>query len=216
MANVKTPPLTTTSYAILGQLAWGEATTYELVKAMRRNLRYLWPRAESRIYEEAKRLVDVGYLAARTGATGKRPRTSYSITQAGLDALQAWLAQPARGAFTLEHEPILRVFLGGRGQPEDLLATVAAVRTQAEEMLAIGRPLADEYFDHVHPQQHEVHLRALTFDFLYRWALLNKDWAARAEQEISRWQTVELDPSKEHRALGRLRETLAIDKQTQR
>src|SRR4051794_5228200 len=27
------PALTTTTYAILGQLAWGEATTYELVKA---------------------------------------------------------------------------------------------------------------------------------------------------------------------------------------
>lgn len=38
-----------TTYAILGQLAWGEAARYELVKAMRRNLRSCGsgPRAES-------------------------------------------------------------------------------------------------------------------------------------------------------------------------
>jgi hypothetical protein len=37
MARVNGSP-TTTRYAILGQLAWGEATTYELMKAMGRNL----------------------------------------------------------------------------------------------------------------------------------------------------------------------------------
>ena len=65
--------LTTTSYAILGQLAWGEATTYELVKAMGRNLRFMWPRAESRIYEEAKRLVVAGLGAGRPAPPARPP-----------------------------------------------------------------------------------------------------------------------------------------------
>ena len=64
MARVKGAS-TTTTYAILGQLVWGEATTYELVKAMRRNLRYTWPRAESRIYQEATRLVDASLATSR-------------------------------------------------------------------------------------------------------------------------------------------------------
>ncbi len=68
-------PLTPTSYAILRQLAWGEATTYELVKAMGRNLRYMWPRAESRIYDEAKRLTAAGLHAGdRDDRRGRVPR----------------------------------------------------------------------------------------------------------------------------------------------
>ena len=44
-------------------------------------------------------------------------------------------------------------------------------------MLAIGDSLAGEYLAGEHPQQEEVHLRALTFDYLYRWAQLNREWA---------------------------------------
>ena len=204
---------TTTTYAILGQLAWGDATTYELVKAMRRNLRFMWPRAESRIYEEARRLEEAGLVVAREGATGRRKRTVYSITDAGLAALRDWLAAPA-GSISLENEPLLRVFLGGRGRPEDLLAAVAAVREHAEGMLAIGTPLAQEYLDGTHPQQHEVHLRALSFDYLYRWALFNREWAERAEAEIARWSDTEPDEDKHRRALARIRDVVQLSSAT--
>src|SRR5436305_15165628 len=105
------PVLATTSFGILGQLAWGEASTYELVKAMSRNLRFIWPRAESRIYDEAKRLVAAGLATAREGHTGRRRRTVYAITRAGREALSAWLATPPAGAMSLESEPLLRVIL---------------------------------------------------------------------------------------------------------
>jgi PadR family transcriptional regulator, regulatory protein AphA len=198
------PALTTTSYAILGQLAWGEATTYELVKAMGRNLRFMWPRAESRIYDEAKRLVTARLATAREGATGRRRRTVYAITPAGHAALRDWLAAPA-GSIALEHEPLLRVFLGRDGEPGDLLAAVAAVREHAEAMLAIGTSVADDYLDRRHPQQDEVHLRALTFDYLYRWALFNRDWARRTEAELRRWDDTAPDAAKHRRALARIR-----------
>ena len=199
--------LSTTSYAILGQLAWGDATTYELVKAMRRNLRYIWPRAESRIYQEAKRLLNAGLVTASVGSTGRRRRTVYSITPAGRDALRTWLAGPV-GTITLEHEPLLRIFLGREGTPDDLLRALEAVRDHAEAMLAIGRPLGSEYLERVHPQQLEVHLRALSFDYLFNWALLNRDWASRAHREIARWADTEPDAEKQRRALRRIRQTL--------
>ncbi len=214
MARSKRAATTTTTYAILGQLAWGDATTYELVKAMRRNLRFMWPRAESRIYEEAKRLEDAGLVAAREGSTGRRKRTVYSITDAGLAALREWLASPA-GPISLENEPLLRVFLGGRGRPEDLLRAVAAVSAHAEGMLAIGTPLAQEYLDGTHPQQDEVHLRALSFDYLYRWALFNREWAARAEAEIARWQDAAPDDQKHARALARIRDVVQLSSTTE-
>lgn len=50
--------LTTTSYAILGLLAVRPRSAYGLVEQMKRsNIRLLWPRAESKLYEEPKNLV---------------------------------------------------------------------------------------------------------------------------------------------------------------
>src|SRR4051794_12849275 len=141
---------TTTTYAILGQLAWGEATTYELVKAMGRNLRFMWPRAESRIYEEAKRLVSGGLAVAREGRTGRRRRTTYAITDAGRRALGEWLSTPPEG-IALEHGPLLRLLLGRQGRPEDLRAAVAATRAHADAMLAVGESLGREYLERGHP-----------------------------------------------------------------
>jgi DNA-binding PadR family transcriptional regulator len=198
---------TPTTFAVLGQLAWGEATTYELVKAMRRNLRFMWSRTESRIYDEARRLVDAGLLTATRGRTGRRRRTVYAITAAGVEALRGWLATPPR-TIALEHEPLLRVFLGARAKPEDLLAAIEATRAHADEMLAIGRPLAREYLDGVHPQQQEVHLRALTFDYLFSWALLNRRWSERAAREVRRWRDTEPDDDKRERALDLIRRTV--------
>ena len=200
-------PLTPTSYAILGQLAWGEATTYELVKAMGRNLRYMWPRAESRIYDEAKRLTAAGLAEAHPGRTGRRRSTTYAITDAGRHALREWLASAPEG-IALEHGPLLRIFLGREGRPEDLLAAVATAREHADAMLAVGSPVAQEYFDGRHPQQEEVHLRAITFDYLYRWAQLNREWADRTEVELRRWRDNAPSAAKNRRALERIRAAL--------
>ncbi|MBN1530548.1 MAG: PadR family transcriptional regulator [Thermoleophilaceae bacterium] len=196
--------LTTTSYAILGQLAWGDASTYELTKAMRRNLRFFWPRAEARIYSEAKRLADAGLARATRGRTGRRPRTVYSITAAGRRELRGWLGTPAEPV-SLEHGPLLRVFLGREGSPAELRRAITAAREQADSMLAVGTPLGHEYLERRHPEQEEVHLRALTFDYLYGWALFTRAWADGALAEVERWDDTSPSAAKERRALARIR-----------
>ena len=77
------PDLTATSYAILGLLAIKPWTTYELAQQMQRALGQFWPRAESKLYEEPKKLVAHGMAEARSETVGKRPRTVYSITPTG-------------------------------------------------------------------------------------------------------------------------------------
>src|SRR4051812_30345874 len=149
--------LSATSAALLGQLAWREQTPYELAKAMGANVRYFWPRAESHVYREVKRLAASGLATAERGATGRRPRSTYRITAAGREALASWLARPSRG-FALEHEPLLRVFISSSGTRADLLAAIAAAREQAEAMLAIGDGLAEQYVGGTHPFQDEVHI----------------------------------------------------------
>ena len=82
--------LTTTSYAILGLLSLRSWSTYELAEQMRRALGLFWPRAESGIYREPKKLESSsGSRAAPSSRVGQRPRTRYTITAKGRRALAA-------------------------------------------------------------------------------------------------------------------------------
>ena len=65
---------------------------------------------ESQYYVEPKRLARLGYLEARTEPGRTRPRTVYSLTDKGLEALRAYARTPV--AFTpLKSEPLLRLLL---------------------------------------------------------------------------------------------------------
>jgi DNA-binding PadR family transcriptional regulator len=67
-----TDSLTTTSYAILALLALQEWSSYELAQQMGRSVDWFWPRAESVVYEEPKRLVRLGL--AKIGRASCRER----------------------------------------------------------------------------------------------------------------------------------------------
>ena len=89
--------MTTTSYAILGLLAIKPWTTHELVQQVNRSLRRLWPRAQSKLYEEPKKLVAHGFARAEEDWVGRRRRTRYTITKRGRKAMAAWLSEPGDG-----------------------------------------------------------------------------------------------------------------------
>jgi DNA-binding PadR family transcriptional regulator len=201
---VSAPEISTTSAALLGQLALREQTPYEMTQEMKRNLRYFWPRAASHVYREVKRLTANGWATAERQRIGRRPRTVYRITEQGRLALRAWLASPPAGT-SLEHEPLLRVFLASSGSLDDLLGAIARARADAEQMLGVGRPLAGEYLTATHPFQDQVHIRALTFDYLYNWARFTVAWADRTGREVRRWDDLDPTSEKHRRALQRLR-----------
>jgi DNA-binding PadR family transcriptional regulator len=177
----------TTSHALLGLLALRPAwPTYALAQQLRRHMRFFWPRAESRIYDEAKRLVERGLARAQPEAAGRRIRTIYSITPAGRRALDRWLATPPRET-TLECEPLLRVLLADFCTREQLRLALDQVRADAEAILAVGRVVGPEYLQGTAPFQDQVHVRALVFDFLWNHAMMLQGWAARAAATIERW-----------------------------
>src|SRR5689334_12969450 len=133
MAKPAAPPaLTTTSYAILGLLAIKPWTTYELAQQMGRALGQFWPRAESKLYEEPKKLVAHGLARAAKETVGKRARTVYSITPKGRRALAAWVPSPGAGP-ALEFEALVKVFFAEHGTKDDLLATIGSVRQWRED-----------------------------------------------------------------------------------
>ena len=57
---------TGTSYAVLGLLSLRSWTTYELAQQVRRSLNWFWPRAERKLYQEPKALVERGLATSRT------------------------------------------------------------------------------------------------------------------------------------------------------
>jgi len=189
--------LTTTSYAILGLLAIGEWTTYELAQQMQRSLHNFWPRAERRIYDEPKLLVAHGLAKARTEHTGRRPRTVYAITPKGRAALRAWLAQPGAGP-SLEFEALLKVFLADRGSKEALLANIRGVQAWAEQEHRRGIQLVRDYLQTGGPFPDRLHIIALMVRFLgFEWGAAVYRWATWAEQEVERWPHVrDVEPNR--------------------
>jgi DNA-binding PadR family transcriptional regulator len=174
----------TTANALLGLLAqrpsWG---IYELTKQLRRNMRWFWPRVESRIYDEAKNLVELGLATAETRTAAGRRRTVYAITEEGRRRLRDWLATPSSET-SLESEPLLRVMLMDLGPRGVALDAVERIEADARTMLQIGRVVGREYLEGTAPFQDQVHARALVFDFLTSHALMLLGWSSRARAAL--------------------------------
>jgi DNA-binding PadR family transcriptional regulator len=130
-----TRQISPTSYALLGLLSLRSWTTYELARQSERSLRWFFPRAERAVYQESKRLVELGWAAADQSWIGRRRSTTYRITTAGTSALQAWLRQ--RGApLQVESEGLLRIFFADQAGLDEMRASVVVMREDARTALA--------------------------------------------------------------------------------
>lgn len=183
---MSTPRLTATSFAILGLLAIKPWSTYELTKQMRRSLIHVWPRAESNLYQEPRRLVTAGLATAEVRLVGRRPRTEYAITPAGREALDAWLAEPAAPT-VLESEAMIKVLFGDRLPPEVLVRQLEAFAEEAESTEDPWRAIARDYIAGEGPFPERTHVNALYWVLLDRWARLRSDWARWAISEVATW-----------------------------
>ena len=179
-------PLTTTSYAILGLLALQPWSTYELAQLITRSLHYIWPRAESNLYAEPKRLVAGGLATAEVIWNGNRKRTVYSITPEGRTALRAWLGEEPAGQ-RVESEPAIRILFGNVGSKENLLAAVARIAADAEEAIGPLRALGEEYMRGEGQFPERIHVNVLLLTLMIEQARVAARWASWAADEVERW-----------------------------
>ena len=174
-----------TTYAILGQLAFRPWAAYELVKEMRRNFHYFYPRAESGLYAELKKLDQLGLARSESQTKGKKDRLVYTITEEGRKVLRDWLStEPS--SFHLEFDGLLRLFLSRFGSPGVVQNALKKTRLDSEELLELAQKVGREYLTGIAPAQSEIVLRACVFDFLVHYALLYKDWAINTENYLVR------------------------------
>lgn len=131
--------LTPFSYVVLTLVGRGGATAHEL-SAMRDRGRLYWTAPRSQWYAEPKRLAAGGLLSAaeEPGRTGKRTR--YTLTEAGREAVAAWVREPV-GLPRIQHEAVIRVMATDLADdPADVLAGLRPLRDE----IAAGRAMLDE------------------------------------------------------------------------
>jgi PadR family transcriptional regulator, regulatory protein AphA len=126
--------LTLFSYEILGLIGRGGAGPHDLRQMVRRGRMLDWA-GESQYYAEPKRLAGLGYLEARKEPGKTRPRTVYTLTDKGLEALREYARTPVR--FTpLKSEPLLRLLIADLVGETATRASIATLRDDIADLAA--------------------------------------------------------------------------------
>ncbi len=178
--------MTTTSYAILGLLAVKPWTTHELVLQVDRSLRRFWPRAQSKLYEEPKKLVAHGFAKATDDSVGRRRRTRYTITAAGRKALAAWLHEPGDGP-VVEFEQLLKISFADSGSKADVIANLEATRAWVHEQNMENLETARAYRDGHGAFPERAALNQLAGRFLTDFYVMVAEWAEWASEVVEDW-----------------------------
>jgi DNA-binding PadR family transcriptional regulator len=126
-------------------------TGYDLIRHFQGTVGFLWSAPQSQIYPELRRMQMDGVLRGELVTWGQRGvKTQYSITEAGVEALREWMAQPL--AYTPDRDPahLRAAYLEWTDPP--------AARAQLERHAAHYRELRDQRLgqlesirDHSHP-----------------------------------------------------------------
>jgi PadR family transcriptional regulator AphA len=180
------PAMTTTSYAILGLLAVKSWTTHELVQQVDRSLRRIWPRAQSKLYEEPKKLVARGYARATDDPVGRRRRTRYTITSPGRHALAAWLKEPGDGPI-LEFEQLLKISFADSGSKADIVANLDATRAWVIDQNAENLATARAYLAGQGAFPERAALNQLAGRFLTDFYVMVANWVTWASRVVDSW-----------------------------
>jgi DNA-binding PadR family transcriptional regulator len=179
--------LTTTSYAILGLLNIQPWSAYELTQQAQRSLRYAWPKSESHLYAEPKRLVRLGFARVTEAPAGPvRTRQIYRITAAGRRVLKSWLeSDPAPPQ--LEFEAVLRLFYADAANKDAVLSALAHTQDDLQQRYAEGMAIVEAWLGGDAPFPERLHISALVSVFIRDLLALMIDWSEFAQHEMQQW-----------------------------
>jgi DNA-binding PadR family transcriptional regulator len=126
--------LTPTGRVILGMLAIGKQTGYEIKQFVDKTTRLFWAASYGQIYPELRRLEDAGLVRGRSEPTGGRARKVFELTDAGVRALHGWLSSDEEPLYELRDEGMLKLFFSD-ALPGRRLANIRAMRERQERKL---------------------------------------------------------------------------------
>jgi PadR family transcriptional regulator AphA len=129
-----------TGYVILGMLALGARTGYDVKSIVDRSTRFFWAASYGQIYPELRRLEDAGLIQGESSPTGGRKRREYTLTDPGQAELVRWLGGAAQMP-ELRDESLLKLFFADALPVEEALGQLRQRRTGHEEFLELLREI---------------------------------------------------------------------------
>ncbi|WP_149361501.1 PadR family transcriptional regulator [Lolliginicoccus suaedae] len=143
-------------HAILISLQERTGSGYELARRFDRSIGYFWSASHQQIYRTLKRMAETEWvIGEQVPQTGRPDKTIYRPSQAGLDALRDWIAEPVdtsnfrsilavklRGAAYGDISALALEFKRHRALAEQRLATYRDI--EARDLARTGRTSPDE------------------------------------------------------------------------
>jgi DNA-binding PadR family transcriptional regulator len=122
---MSSPQLTPVSYVVLGMVAEGATTSYDMKQKASRSVGYFWNFPHSQLYAEPSHLVELGLLDEEREAEGRRRRV-YTLTAAGRKALDDWRREPTSEQPQIRDAGLLKLFFGDGMSPDEITALAHA------------------------------------------------------------------------------------------
>ncbi|HEY1419846.1 MAG TPA: PadR family transcriptional regulator [Candidatus Dormibacteraeota bacterium] len=137
--------LTPTSYVVLGMLANGPQSGYDIKQLADISTRHFWAISYGQIYPELKRLVKAGLVKAEDASRGTRPRTIHHLTAKGRQVFNAWVTDTEVRKLEIRDEMLLKLFFSDASTRKDtvrLLAAMSERHMQTAAALRANEPMA--------------------------------------------------------------------------
>jgi DNA-binding PadR family transcriptional regulator len=171
--------LTFISYSVLVLVGRGGASPHDLVQMMRDG-RIYHAAAPSQYYAEPKRLEKLGLLESSREPGRTRERTVYRLTDAGVEALRAWMARPAQLP-RVPGEPHIRALAADLVGEEPVVESLLAMRAEIAEL----RETLDRAEERAKGLPHREKYLLLSHGLARRFLDAYDDWLAEVERELA-------------------------------
>jgi DNA-binding PadR family transcriptional regulator len=178
------PKENTTTYIILGLLNHEDLSGYDIKKKIDYMISKFWEVGYSQIYPTLRQMEQEKLVTKHLGEISKGPeKSSYSITEAGREALKEWLAIPNEKEYT-KYEILLKLFFGSLVSLKDNTQRIEAFKERHLQNLNMIKmyksnleKVIDETDDHLY-----YYLTVLFGEHIYKAYL---EWAEEATKLLS-------------------------------
>jgi DNA-binding PadR family transcriptional regulator len=167
-----------TSYVVLGMLAMGPQSGYDIKQLADISTRHFWATSYGQIYPELRRLAAADLVKGEDASRGTRQRTVFHLTQKGRQEFKTWVADPAITSCEIRDEMLLKLFFADAMPRKDTVRHLEAMsrrHAQAADGLREHEPMA-------RAQPHRMKYEVMRFGIgLHEWC---SDWYAALAKDM--------------------------------
>lgn len=172
------------NHALLAALSHQPQTGYDLARSFDESLGYFWQASHQQIYRELARLEELGFVACELiPQAGKPNRKVYTATEAGLQSLREWIAQPGQPVHHRD-ELLVKFFAGSTVDPAVLSSELAHHQGLHAELLATYEQIERDYFMPVETLSPVMRMSWLTLQCGLAYERSWRDWSELAARTL--------------------------------